>query len=344
MPAPEPARAADPAATPVSASARVPVPVILDCDPGHDDAFTIMLAAAHPAVDLLAITTVAGNQTLEKTTLNARRVCSAAGIRGVPIAAGRDRPLHGPRRIAEDIHGASGLDGPGFAEGEPDVPLDPRDALALVRDTLLAHPEPVTLVPTGPLTNIAVLLLAHPELAARIARIVLMGGSTGRGNTTPAAEFNILCDPEAADIVFRSGLPVTMFGLNATHQARATPEVVARIAALGTPLSRLCVELLTYFASTYREVFGFDAPPLHDPLTVAHLIDPSLARLTRAAVAVELTGTHTRGATVVDLHGVTGRPADTEVALDIDTEAFWDLIVDAVRTLGGATTPGGDAA
>ncbi|MEU6164292.1 nucleoside hydrolase [Streptomyces tanashiensis] len=312
----------------------MPVPVILDCDPGHDDAFNILLAAAHPAIELLAITTVAGNQTLEKTTLNARRVCSVAGIKGVPVAAGRDRPLHGPRRIAENIHGDSGLDGPGFGEGEPDVPQDPRDALTLIRDTLLAHPAPVTLVPTGPLTNIAVLLLAHPELAGRIERIVLMGGSTERGNTTPAAEFNILCDPEAADIVFRSGLPVTMFGLNATHQVRATAEVVARIAALGTPLSALCVDLLTYFASTYREVYGFEAPPLHDPLTVAHLINPALVSLVRAAVTVELDGTHTRGATLVDLHGVTGRPADTEVGMEVDADGFWDLIVEAVRVLG----------
>ncbi|GAA3389405.1 nucleoside hydrolase [Streptomyces roseoviridis] len=309
--------------------------MILDCDPGHDDAFNILLAAAHPAVELLAITTVAGNQTVEKTTLNARRVCSAAGIRGVPIAAGRDRPLHGPRRVAENIHGGSGLDGPGFGEGEPDVPQDPRDALTLIRDTLLAHPSPVTLVPTGPLTNVAAFLLAHPGLAARIERIVLMGGSTGRGNTTPAAEFNILCDPEAADIVLGSGLPVTMFGLDVTHQARATPEVVARIAALGTPLSRLCVELLTYFASTYREVYGLDAPPLHDPLTVAHLIDPSLVRLVRAAVRVELRGTYTRGATVVDLDGVTGLPAETEVGVELDADGFWDLIVEAVRVLGG---------
>ena len=314
----------------------MPVPVILDCDPGHDDAFNILLAAAHPAVDLLAITTVAGNQTLEKTTLNARRVCAVAGIRGVPIAAGRDRPLHGPRRIAENIHGDSGLDGPGFGEGEPDVPQDPRDALTLIRDTLLAHPSPVTLVPTGPLTNVAAFLLAHPGLADRIERIVLMGGSAGRGNTTPAAEFNVLCDPEAADIVFRSGLPVTMFGLNVTHQVRATPEVVARIAALGTPLSRLCVELLTYFSSTYREVYGFDAPPLHDPLTVAHLVDPSLVTLVRAAVRVELHGTYTRGATVVDLDGVTGLPAETEVGMDVDADGFWRLIVDAVRVLGGS--------
>ncbi|WP_435057263.1 nucleoside hydrolase [Streptomyces sp. bgisy060] len=310
------------------------VPVILDCDPGHDDAFNILLAAAHPGIELLAITTVAGNQTLEKTTLNARRICAVAGIRDVPVAAGRDRPLHGPRRTAADIHGESGLDGPGFGTGEPVVPQDPRDALTLIRETLLAHRAPVTLVPTGPLTNIAALLLAHPDLVGRIERIVLMGGSTGRGNTTPAAEFNVLCDPEAADVVFRSGLPVTMFGLNATHQVRATPAVIARIAALGTPLSELCVELLTYFASTYREVYGFDAPPLHDPLTVAHLINPSLVSLVRAAVTVELNGTHTRGATVVDLHGVTGRPADVEVGMEVDADAFWDLIVEAVRVLG----------
>ncbi|MFC8274613.1 nucleoside hydrolase [Streptomyces sp. NPDC057271] len=312
----------------------MPVPVILDCDPGHDDAFNIMLAAAHPAVDLLAVTTVAGNQSVEKTTLNARRVCSAAGIRGVPIASGRDRPLHGAPLVAENIHGGSGLDGPGFGDGEPDVPQDPRDARTLIRDTLLAHPAPVTLVPTGPLTNIATFLLAHPELTPRIERIVLMGGSTGRGNTTPAAEFNILCDPEAADIVFSSGVPITMFGLNATHQARATADVVSRVAALGTPLARLCVELLTYFAGTYREVYGFDAPPLHDPLTVAHLIDPSLISLVRAAVSVELTGTHTRGATVVDLLGVTGRPANAEVGMEVDVAGFWELIVEAVRVLG----------
>ncbi|MFI6419481.1 nucleoside hydrolase [Streptomyces sp. NPDC050842] len=320
----------------------MPVPVILDCDPGHDDAFNILLAAAHPSVDLLAITTVAGNQSLEKTTLNARRVCEAAAIRDVPIAAGAAGPLHarpqGGPLVAENIHGGSGLDGPNweptFGHGEPTVPQDPRDALTLLRDTLTAHPAPVTLVPTGPLTNIATLLLAYPRLTACIERIVLMGGSVERGNSTPAAEFNILCDPEAADIVFGCGVPVTMFGLNATHQVRATPEVVARLAALGTPLSRLCVELLTYFTQTYREVYGFDAPPLHDPLTVAHLIDPSLVSLVRAAVRVELAGTWTRGATVVDLDGVTGLPPNADVGMEVDAAGFWDLIVEAVRVLG----------
>ncbi|MGA5100322.1 nucleoside hydrolase [Streptomyces lavendulocolor] len=311
-----------------------PLPVILDCDPGHDDAFAIMLAAAHPAIELLAITTVAGNATVERTALNARRVCTVAGIDGVPIAAGLAGPLHGTGIVAGNIHGESGLDGPGF--GEPTVPLDPRDAITLLRETLLAHPAPVTLVPTGPLSNVAAFLLAHPALAAdRIERIVLMGGSTGRGNRTPAAEFNIAADPEAADIVFSSGLDVTMIGLNVSHQVPAVPDVLARLEALGTPLSRLCVELLTFFGTTYREVFGFTAPPLHDPLTVAHLIDPDLITTVRAPVAVELTGTHTRGATVVDLDGVTGQPANARVGTAVDAPAFWDLIVDAVRTLGG---------
>ncbi|MFI6938694.1 nucleoside hydrolase [Streptomyces sp. NPDC050418] len=307
-------------------------PVILDCDPGHDDAFNILLAAAHPAIDLLAITTVAGNQTVAKTTLNARRVCTAAGIEGVPIAAGRDRPLHGPVRVAASIHGESGLDGPGFAD--PTVPLDPRDALTLLHDTLLTHPEPVTLVPTGPLTNIAALLLAYPEVKERIARIVLMGGSTDRGNTTPAAEFNIHCDPEAADLVFTSGLPVTMIGLNASHQVLATPDVIARVEALGTPLARVCGEMLGFFSDRYREVFGLPGAPLHDPLTVAHLIDPELLGCVRAHVAVELHGRHTRGATVVDLHRVTGQEPNAEVATEVDVDRFWDLITGAVRSLG----------
>ncbi|MFJ8691649.1 nucleoside hydrolase [Streptomyces roseolilacinus] len=308
------------------------IPVILDCDPGHDDAFNILLAAAHPAVELLGITTVAGNQTVEKTTLNARRVCTAAGIEGVPIAAGMAGPLRGPGIVAPDIHGESGLDGPGF--GEPTVPVDGRDAVAFLRDTLRAHPVPVTLVPTGPLTNIAAFLLAHPELADRIERVVLMGGSTGRGNRTPAAEFNVLADPEAADVVFRGGLHLTMIGLNVSHRALATPRVVARVRALGTPLAGVCAELLTYFGDAYREVFGFPAPPLHDPLTVAHLVAPDLITLVHAPVAIELTGTHTRGATVVDLDGVTGARPNAYVGVDVDVDAYWDLIVDAVRTLG----------
>ncbi|GAA4171188.1 pyrimidine-specific ribonucleoside hydrolase RihA [Phytohabitans flavus] len=310
------------------------IPMILDCDPGHDDALAIMLAAADARLDLLAITTVAGNTTLDKATLNARRVCTIAGISRVPVAAGCDRPLVAELRVADDIHGESGLDGPAF--GEPTVPLAGEHAVALMRRLLLDHPEPVTLVPTGPLTNVATLLRDHPEVAPKIREIVLMGGSTERGNISPYGEFNIFVDPEAADLVFRAGLPVTMIGLNVTHQALVTPDVVARFRALGTPLAEACVELMTFFGSAYERVFGLADPPLHDPIAVARVIDPSLVACVPAPVAVELTGAHTRGATVVDLHRRTGALPNAQVALDLDVPRFWDLLVDALTRLSGS--------
>jgi purine nucleosidase len=311
------------------------VPMIIDCDPGHDDALAIMLAAGDPAVELLAITTVAGNQTVDRTTLNARRVCTAAGILDVPIAAGCARPLVGPRIVADDVHGASGLDGPSF--GEPTVGTVPEHAVELIRRTLLEHPEPVTLVPTGPLTNIALLLTRYPECVPRIREVVLMGGSTDGGNRTPAAEFNIHADPEAADIVFRGGPPVTMVGLNVTHRALATDEVLDRFRALGTGLSGLCVELLTYFGSAYRRLWGFEAPPVHDPVAVARVIDPALVGCTGANVVIELNGRYTRGATVVDLYGYTGRETNARVATDLDRDGFWDRMIAAVDHLGSRT-------
>jgi inosine-uridine nucleoside N-ribohydrolase len=307
------------------------IPVLLDCDPGHDDAIAIMLAAASPAVDLLGITTVAGNQTLAKTTLNARRVCSVAGIT-VPIAAGRAQPLHGRLQTAAGIHGETGLDGPAF--GESAVQVEPVGAVEFLHRVIGEADRPVTLVATGPLTNVAALLLAHPEMAGRIREIVVMGGSTERGNATPYAEFNVRTDPEAADIVIGSGLPVTMCGLNVTHRALATGDVLGRIAALGTPLARICVDLLTFFSASYRRVFGFEAPPLHDPVAVARVIDPAMVTTVEANVAVELAGTHTRGATVVDLHGVTGRQPNAQVATGLDVHRFWDLIVTAIAALG----------
>ena len=308
------------------------IPILLDCDPGHDDALAIILAAANPAVDLLGITTVAGNQTLAKTTLNARRICTAAGITTVPIAAGRDRPLHGSLEVGKNIHGETGLDGPSF--GQPTVPLQPAGAVEFLRQKMLGHGEPVTLIATGPLTNVAALILAHPEVTTHIREIVVMGGSTDRGNSSPYAEFNIWADPEAADIVLNSGLRFTMCGLNVTHQALATPDVLDRIAALGTPLARLCVDLLSFFAASYRQVFGFEAPPLHDPVAVARVIDPAIVTTVEASVAVELASPLTRGATVVDLHHVTDRAPNAQVAIALDTTRFWDLIVAAIAALG----------
>ena len=180
----------------------------------------------------------------------------------------------------------------------------------------------------------AALLLAHPDLASRLDQIVVMGGSTERGNVTPYAEFNVYADPEAADIVVTSGLPVTMCGLNVTYQALATADVLDRIAALDTPLARICVGLLSFFADSYRRVFGFAAPPLHDPVAVARVIDPAIVTTVQANVTVELAGSFTRGATVVDLHQVTARPPNAQVAMHLDTGRFWDLIVTAIAALG----------
>jgi inosine-uridine nucleoside N-ribohydrolase len=317
----------------------VPTPIVLDCDPGHDDAIALLLAAGSPGLDLRLVTTVAGNQTLAKTTLNACRVLSAAGVTTVPVAAGCSRPLRGGAEVAADIHGESGLDGPSWTElGRTAVEPVPEHAVERLARTLREAPEPVTVVATGPLTNVATLLLEHPDVRAHIARLVVMGGSTGRGNYRPYAEFNVAFDPEAADVVLRSGLDVALVGLEVTHRALATDAVLDRLRALGTPLARTCVDLLAFFAGTYRSVFGFPAPPVHDPVAVALVLDPTLVTGRRAPVAVELVGTHTRGATVVDLHGRTGAPDTAWVALDLDVARFWDVVIAAVARLGGPAT------
>ncbi|MBC7265592.1 MAG: nucleoside hydrolase [Coriobacteriia bacterium] len=308
----------------------MPVPVILDCDPGHDDALAILLAAASPALDLLAITTCGGNQTVEKCTLNARRVCSVAGITDVPIARGAEGPLMRALHIGEYVHGASGLDGPKW--GDPTVPESEEGAHDLIVRLLRESAEPVVMIPTGPLTNIALVLASHPELKPKIREIVLMGGSTERGNDTPYAEFNIRVDPEAADIVFRSGVPVTMCGLNVTHQALATPDVLDRLRALGTRMGDLCVELLTFFSASYLKTWGFTSPPVHDPVAVARVIDPSLVEVIPAPVSIETQGRYTAGATCVDLHHLTGEPDNALVAMRLDTPRFWDLLIGAIAS------------
>ena len=255
-------------------------------------------------------------------------MCSVGGIRGVPIAMGAAEPLLGTLHIGDYVHGESGLDGPQF--GEPDVPQAEENAHDLIVRILREHPEPVTLVPTGPLTNIALVLSAHPELKANIREIVLMGGSTERGNDTPYAEFNIRVDPEAADVVFRSGVPLTMCGLNVTHQALATPEVLERISALGTRMGDLCVELLTFFSASYLRTWGFTSPPLHDPVALVRVIDPSMVECESYPVAIETAGRFTAGATCVDLHRLTGEPDNALVALHLDSERFWDVMIEAI--------------
>jgi purine nucleosidase/pyrimidine-specific ribonucleoside hydrolase len=312
-----------------------PIPLVLDCDPGHDDMVAILLAAGSPGIDLRAITTVAGNGTLAQTTRNALLTCTHAGIRDVPVAAGCDGPLLGTLHTAGEVHGASALDGAEL--GEPDVALADAHAVDLLAGVLGAATEPITVVATGPLTNLALLLRRHPGLAAAIGEIVVMGGSTGAGNWRPLAEFNIWVDPEAAHVVFSSGPPVTMCGLDVTHQALATDDVLATLRALGTPLATTVVDLLGFFADRYRDIWGFPAAPVHDPVAVARVIDPAVVGCVPAHIAIELAGTHTRGATVVDRFGVTGQEPNAHVALGLDHGGFWALVVDAVRTLGART-------
>jgi inosine-uridine nucleoside N-ribohydrolase len=308
--------------------------VVLDCDPGHDDAIAILLAAASPAVDLEAITTVAGNQTVDKTTLNARRVCSVAGITDVPIAAGCDRPLVRERIVAGEIHGASGLDGVDW--DEPTVETDPRDGVELLIE--LARREdrrPLTVVAVGPLTNVATALQRAPDLAGRIDRISIMGGAMGLGNWTPSAEFNIYADPEAAEVVLTSGVPVTLVPLEVTHLALATEPVLERIAALGTPVARMSEALLRFFTDTYREVFGFPAPAVHDPCAVAAIIDPSMVPTRHLNVAIDTASALSAGRTVVDVYGTTGREPNADVAVRLEVERFWDLVLEALTTYAG---------
>lgn len=304
--------------------------IVLDCDPGHDDAIAILLAARAPGITLEAITTVAGNQTVDKTAYNALRVCSLAGIHSVPIAKGMDRPLVRDLVTAASIHGSSGLDGPSLPE--PTLTLAPLHAVDLLIELLLASEGDLTIVATGPLTNIATAMRREPRIVPKIQRIVLMGGAIGLGNWTPAAEFNIYVDPEAAHIVFSCGRPVTMVGLDVTHTALATPEVRSRIRALGTPVAHLVDDLLGFFAETYLRVFGFAAPPLHDPCAVAHVVDSTLLRTQPMRVEIELRGEWTLGRTVCDAHGVTGKLANAQVGVGIDAPRFWDLLIETLAT------------
>jgi len=316
--------------------------IILDCDPGHDDAIAILLALGCPDIELVAITTVAGNQTLEKTTLNARRVCTVAGAYDVPIYAGSWRPIAGPQVTAAEVHGESGLDGPAF--GEPAVPVQQEPAVDYLVRTLIAEGEDITLVPTGPLTNVATALRREPKIAGRTREVVLMGGAYTRGNRTPAAEFNMLADPEAAAIVFDAGWPLTMVGLELTHQAIATSQVTERIRALDTDVSRLVTALLDFYGASYRRsgIPGAgDGPPVHDPCAVARVARPDLMTVRDAFVAVETRGEWTAGMTVTDFRGLLGRPPNVQVATTLDAEGFWDLVLAALRAVGG---PGGEAA
>ncbi len=311
----------------------MPTKIILDCDPGHDDAVAMLLAWGSPEIELLGVTTVAGNQTIDKVTRNALSVARVAGITGVPFAQGSARPLVREIETAGAIHGESGLDGPVLPE--PAIRLDPRPAAQFIVDTVMAAaPGEITLVPTGGLTNIALAARLEPRIIPRVKEVVLMGGGVHEGNWSAVAEFNIVIDPEAAAIVFGAGWPVTMVGLDVTHQAIATPEVQAAIARVGTRPAAFVGELMRFFEKAYRNAQGFPHPPVHDPVAVAYVIDPTLMRTVRAPIAIETRGEHTLGMTVTDLRAPAPADCATKVAFDLDAARFWALVVDALERIG----------
>lgn len=304
--------------------------IILDCDPGHDDAIALLLAAHHPDIDLLAITTVAGNQSVEKTTLNALKVCSLANIRHIPVAKGMDRPLVRPARHAPNIHGESGMDGPNVPE--PDIEPVAEHAVDILIQFLMQSDGDITLVPTGPLTNIATAIRTEPAIVPKIQAISLMGGAIGLGNTTPAAEFNIWCDPEAAAIVFGCGCPITMAPLEVTHQALATEEVLHHLREAQRPVATFAADLLGFFASTYKQVFGFPAPPVHDPCAVVAVVDPTIMKTKLMHVDIETTSELTAGRTVCDVYGKMGKEEHVHVGYELDVPRFWEMVINTLLT------------
>jgi pyrimidine-specific ribonucleoside hydrolase len=306
-----------------------PEPIIIDCDPGHDDAIALLLALASPEVELVGVTTVSGNSTLDKTTANALRVLEFVERSDVPVAAGADRPLVRQQHVAAHVHGESGLDGPDLPPPQG-TPID-RHAIDFIADEIRVHGGDLTLVPTGPLTNIALLLALHPD--ARPRRIVLMGGAIGEGNVTPAAEFNIWADPEAARRVFESGLDVTMIGLDVTHQAVITPEHTERLRAAGR-VGAMVAELVDFYSRfhgrSYPELGG---SPMHDPVALAHVTTPGLVEVGEFAVSVDCSWDLGRGRTNVDRRGRSGLPANAKVGVAIDGEAFVEHLLGRLATL-----------
>ncbi len=298
--------------------------LVLDCDPGHDDAIALLLALASPEVDLLGVTTTHGNQTVDKTTDNALRVLELAGRSDVPVAAGADRPLARELHVAAHVHGESGLDGPEL----PAATTRPVEQHAV--DFLLEHARgDVTLAAVGPLTNVALAL----ERGLQPQRIVLMGGAIAEGNMTPAAEFNIWADPEAAQRVFHAGVPVTMVGLDVTHRALLTPAWAERFRAAGR-IGTFVADLVEFFKRYHARTYGWDGAPIHDAVALAWAFRPDLLRTEHVNVEVELESELCRGRTVVDRWRRTGREPNADVAVEIEGDAFLELLLERVSRLG----------
>lgn len=306
------------------------IPVILDGDPGHDDAIAWVLANASPMLDIKAVTSVCGNQTMEKTTYNTLRICTLIGL-NVPVAKGRIKPLLKEPMVAPNVHGQSGLDGPKLPEPAFDV-VD-MDAVTLMAKIISESDEPITLVPTGPLTNVAALFLAHPELKSKISHIYIMGGGIHHGNWAPAAEFNIQVDPEAADVVFRGGVPITMAGLDVTEKAQIYPEEFEIIRQVGNPVAKTVAEWFDFFF-LYHKALGYRGAAVHDAVAVAAITHPEIFEVKDMYVEVETEGDYCKGATIGDIKGKLGKAPNAHVLWNLNRDAFAKILIDAVKTYG----------
>ena len=302
--------------------------IILDCDPGHDDAVAIILAAKNPNLELLGITVVAGNQTLENTQRNALHLVQHLEL-NIPVYAGCGQPMVRDKVIAGDIHGETGLDGPVFEELNREIEAD--HAVNYIIKTLMNSPEKITVVTTGPMTNLGMALRMEPKIVDKIQEIVFMGGSYANGNVTPAAEFNILADAEAAHVCISSGLPITMVGLDVTRKALCYPEIVERMRKVGNKASALFADLMAFFCKTQKEVFGWEGGPLHDPITIAYLIDPTVLTTKAMNVTIDTSSSQSYGRTNCDDFGYMKKEPNVNVGIDIDVEKFWNIVEDGLK-------------
>lgn len=308
-----------------------PRQLIIDCDPGVDDAIALLLAFASPELQLLGITTVAGNVALEWTQRNARRICELARRAYIPVYAGCPRPLLRSLVTAELVHGETGLDGAELPA--PQMPLQPQHGVDFLIETLLSVREPITIAALAPLTNLAIALIKEPRIASKIAELVLMGGAITHGNVTPSAEFNIYVDPHAAHVVFSSGMPLTMISLDITHQVLTTPERLRAIRAINTPVSEVAADLLARYGMAELDRFEGVGRPLHDPCVIAYLVQPTLFTSNPFYVDVETTGEATLGRTVVDKARVSDREPNVNVVETVDADGVYRLLLERLTRL-----------
>jgi purine nucleosidase len=307
------------------------LPIIIDCDPGVDDAIALLLAFAAPELDILAITTVAGNVSLDHTQRNARRICELGRRTEIPVYAGCPRPLMQPLKTAAEVHGQDGL--AGLDLPEPQMLLQAQHGVDALIEHIQSAAEPVTIATLGPLTNLAVALVKAPYLSDRIAQVVAMGGAITHGNITPSAEFNLYVDPHAAQIVVTAGLTLTLIGLDVTHTAIATPDRLAALRNVGAPIGTTVATLLDRYSQHDIAQYGFEGAPLHDPCVIAYLLRPDLFKARPMHVQIETSSSAAMGRTIVDWWGTSGQPTNVNVVYEIDAAGFYGLLTDRLQML-----------